>query len=347
MHAHRLFLAALYETSSCVCNVHLISYRLVHQLFTSRHVLLPLKIATGRSPFSKLSAVLFSPTLAVFALFNGIWCGNQIGARFWEVVSDEHDVGADGTRHSQVADNAFSNITNRCLPRSDTVVESTLSVHQLVENSDETFCIDNEALYDICFRTLKLSTPTDGDLNNLVSFVMSGITTCDSLVNSTLICSSLLSTWSPSRMFDAKNMMVASDPWRGRYLTVAAMFRGKVTAVQAAACFPLPTPSGRLHRGLERIERETGLKYSDDFSVRLDCRPPTTSSSTKRATACLSLDYTSIKLETPRSRFISEHHRELPPTPFFQLPPSPSSLPQRPSNIFDLVSDNTPKPKES
>ena len=35
---------------------------------------------------------------------------------------------------------------------SDTVVEpynATLSVHQLVENSDETFCIDNEALYDI------------------------------------------------------------------------------------------------------------------------------------------------------------------------------------------------------
>lgn len=45
---------------------------------------------------------------------------------------------------------------------SDTVVEpynATLSVHQLVENSDETFCIDNEALYDICFRTLKLTAP--------------------------------------------------------------------------------------------------------------------------------------------------------------------------------------------
>jgi hypothetical protein len=51
-------------------------------------------------------------------------------------------------------------------------------VHQLVENSDETFCIDNEALYEICFRTLKLSTPTYGDLNHLVSVVMSGITTC-------------------------------------------------------------------------------------------------------------------------------------------------------------------------
>ena len=64
---------------------------------------------------------------------------------------------------------------------SDTVVEpynATLSVHQLVENTDETFCIDNEALYDICFRTLKLTTPTYGDLNHLVSATMSGVTTC-------------------------------------------------------------------------------------------------------------------------------------------------------------------------
>lgn len=64
---------------------------------------------------------------------------------------------------------------------SDTVVEpynATLSVHQLVENSDETFCIDNEALYDICMRTLKLNNPSYGDLNHLVSAVMSGVTTC-------------------------------------------------------------------------------------------------------------------------------------------------------------------------
>eukprot|EP00095_Tigriopus_kingsejongensis_P001627 maker-scaffold451_size166902-snap-gene-0.16 protein:Tk01627 transcript:maker-scaffold451_size166902-snap-gene-0.16-mRNA-1 annotation:"tubulin beta-4b chain-like" len=64
---------------------------------------------------------------------------------------------------------------------SDTVVEpynATLSVHQLVENTDETFCIDNEALYDICFRTLRLASPTYGDLNHLVSITMSGVTTC-------------------------------------------------------------------------------------------------------------------------------------------------------------------------
>ncbi|WZY84725.1 hypothetical protein YC2023_031109 [Brassica napus] len=46
---------------------------------------------------------------------------------------------------------------------SDTVVEpynATLSVHQLVENADECIVLDNEALYDICFHTLKLSDPS-------------------------------------------------------------------------------------------------------------------------------------------------------------------------------------------
>ena len=68
----------------------------------------------------------------------------------------------------------------------DTKVEpynATLSVHQLMENTDETFCIDNEA-YDICFRTLKLTNPTYGALNHLVSLTMSGVTTCSGSLGS-------------------------------------------------------------------------------------------------------------------------------------------------------------------
>merc|ERR1711998_576830 len=124
---------------------------------------------------------------------------------------------------------------------SETVVEpynATLSVHQLVENADEVFCIDNEALYDICFRTLKLTTPTYGDLNHLVSAVMSGVTCCLRF---------LLTGFAPltsrgsqqyraltvpeltQQMFDAKNMMAAADPRHGRYLTACAMFRGRMS----------------------------------------------------------------------------------------------------------------------
>ncbi|CAF0842089.1 unnamed protein product [Rotaria sordida] len=46
---------------------------------------------------------------------------------------------------------------------SDIVVEpynATLSVHQLVENTDETYCIDNEALYDICSLSATMSDIT-------------------------------------------------------------------------------------------------------------------------------------------------------------------------------------------
>ena len=46
----------------------------------------------------------------------------------------------------------------------DVVMEpcvAVLSFHQFVENSDECMLLDNEALYDIYFRTLKLTTPID------------------------------------------------------------------------------------------------------------------------------------------------------------------------------------------
>merc|ERR1711881_164715 len=62
---------------------------------------------------------------------------------------------------------------------SDTVVEphnAVLSSHQLLENSDETFIIDNEALYNISHNVLKQNQPTYATLNNLVSQVQCGIT---------------------------------------------------------------------------------------------------------------------------------------------------------------------------
>jgi len=147
---------------------------------------------------------------------------------------------------------------------SDTVVEPyncTLSIHQLVENADEVFCIDNEALYDICFRTLKLEKPSYGDLNHLVSAVMSGIT-CSLRFPGQLNADlrklavnlvpfprlhfftvgfaplgsrgsqqyrSLTVPELTQQMFDSKNMMAACDPKHGKYLTAAAYFRGRMS----------------------------------------------------------------------------------------------------------------------
>ncbi|KAJ1911852.1 Tubulin beta chain (Beta tubulin) [Tieghemiomyces parasiticus] len=147
---------------------------------------------------------------------------------------------------------------------SDTIVEpynATLSVHQLVENSDQTFCIDNQALYDICQNTLKISAPTYSHLNRLVTDVMSGVTTClrfPGQLNADLRKMAVnlvpfprlhffLVGYAPlsasastsfrnlsvaelnSQMFDPRNMMAACDPRHGRYLAVTAIYRGKLS----------------------------------------------------------------------------------------------------------------------
>ncbi|KAG8007640.1 Tubulin beta-6 chain [Nibea albiflora] len=239
-------------------------------------------------------------------------CGNQIGSKFWEVISDEHGLNATGiyegdsvlqlervnvyfneahgnsgagnnwakghyTEGAELVDQVIDRIREEYPDRimnsfsimpspkvSDTVVEpynATLSVHQLLENTDETFCIDNEALYDICFRTLKLTTPTYGDLNHLVCMTMSGVTTSlrfPGQLNADLrklavnmVPFPRLHFFMPGfapltargsqqyraltvpeltqQMFDARNMMTACDPRRGRYLTVAGMFRGRMS----------------------------------------------------------------------------------------------------------------------
>lgn len=42
-----------------------------------------------------------------------------------------------------------------------------LSVHQLLDASDLTVCIDNEALYNITTGSLKIKSPTFTDLNEV------------------------------------------------------------------------------------------------------------------------------------------------------------------------------------
>ncbi|XP_001606290.1 tubulin beta chain [Nasonia vitripennis] len=146
----------------------------------------------------------------------------------------------------------------------DTVVgpyNVLLSIQQLVNLTDSTFCIDNQALYEICLRTLELPSPTYTDLNHLVSLTMSGVTTClrfPGQLNADLrklavnmvpfprlhffltgfaplisraskIYNGLSVSELTQQMFDARNVMAACDPRNGRYLTVAAIFRGQMS----------------------------------------------------------------------------------------------------------------------
>ncbi|KAL5103898.1 hypothetical protein TcWFU_004735 [Taenia crassiceps] len=147
---------------------------------------------------------------------------------------------------------------------SEVVVEpynSVLGLSHLIDLSDESFTLDNEALFDICFRTLKIQHPTLGDLNHLVSATMSGITTCLRFpgqlnadlrkLGTNLIPFPRLHFFVPgfapltsrygqayhtytvhdltSQMFEARNLMSACDPRHGKYLTVAGMFRGRLS----------------------------------------------------------------------------------------------------------------------
>merc|ERR1712054_540222 len=109
--------------------------------------------------------------------------------------------------------------------------------------------------------TLKLTTPTYGDLNHLCSACMSGVTCClrfPGQLNSDLrkLAVNLIpfprlhfffTGFTPltsrgsqqyraltfpeltQQMFDAKNMMCAADPRHGRYLTCSALFRGRMS----------------------------------------------------------------------------------------------------------------------
>lgn len=146
---------------------------------------------------------------------------------------------------------------------SDTVTEpynAVLSFHQLVENSDATFCLDNEALYDICAKTLKIPTPTHHELNQLIALVMSGVTTglrfpgqlngdlrklavnlvpfprlhfftvgfAPLFAKDSRAFHNLTVPELTQQMFNPQNVMAACNPFSGRYLTISTIFRGKV-----------------------------------------------------------------------------------------------------------------------
>jgi tubulin beta len=146
---------------------------------------------------------------------------------------------------------------------SDVVVEpynATLSIHQLLENSDETFVIDNEALYNIAHNILKLNQPKYTHLNWIISLVMSGITSSlrfSGKLNGDLRKMGVnlvpfprlhffLIAQAPifseetknkvnlnvaeltSQMWGSKNFLANVDPSKGKYLSASCTYRGNI-----------------------------------------------------------------------------------------------------------------------
>lgn len=154
---------------------------------------------------------------------------------------------------------------------------SLLTLKYLAENVTATVMLDNQALQNICLYSLKLKHNSHGDLNQLVSQVMSGVTTSlryPGQLNADLrklafnlvpfpALHFLLCNTGPlytrscldyggcsighliREMFSVKNMMADCDPIRGRYLAVAGIFRGeKVQPASSDLTIQLLLPSG-------------------------------------------------------------------------------------------------------
>ncbi|GKT36870.1 Alpha-tubulin [Aduncisulcus paluster] len=145
---------------------------------------------------------------------------------------------------------------------STTIVEpynTVLSAHSSLENTDCAFLVDNEAMYDICRRSLDIERPTYTNLNRLIAQCISSITAslrfdgalnCDlcefqtNLVPYPRIHFPLCSYHAISAekayhevhsvaeitnsVFEPANMMLKCDPRHGKYMSCMLMFRGDI-----------------------------------------------------------------------------------------------------------------------
>ncbi|CAG8293618.1 unnamed protein product [Penicillium salamii] len=150
---------------------------------------------------------------------------------------------------------------------STSVVEpynSVLSTHSTIENSDCTFLVDNQAVYDICRRHLDIPRPGFEHLNRLIAQVVSSITSSlrfDGALNVDLaefqtnlvpyprihyplisyapVISSERSSHESFKVqdltfecFKPNNQMVACDPRQGKYMAIALLYKGDVVPLE-------------------------------------------------------------------------------------------------------------------
>ncbi|KAG8949793.1 Tubulin beta-2 chain [Tulasnella sp. 424] len=198
----------------------------------------------------------------------------------------------------------------------DTVVEpynSILTLHQLIETSDLSICIDNEALYGLSAR-LGGKTTEFSQLNSIVAQVMAGVSTTLRFpgqlngdlrkIGMNLVPFPRLHFLAPSyspfvapgrqayqnlsipeltnSLFDGKNYLVACDPRFGKWLTAATIFRGKIQSIEA-------------EDAVRKLQTKSDLQFvewiPDNVSITLCSVPPV---GQRQAATCLA-NITAIK----------------------------------------------------
>ncbi|KER20572.1 hypothetical protein T265_10896 [Opisthorchis viverrini] len=175
---------------------------------------------------------------------------------------------------------------------------TVLATHMTLEHADCTFMVDNEAIYDICRRSLTLERPTYTNLNQLFSQVVSSVTASlrfQGALNVDLneFQTNLvpyprvhfpLSSYAPvisadkvhheqlnvmeltNTCFEPVNQMVKCDPRRGKYMACCLLYRGDV----------IPKD---VNNALTRVKAQKSIQFVEwcptGFKIGLNCQPPT------------------------------------------------------------------------
>ncbi|AFP65274.1 tubulin alpha-1 chain (nucleomorph) [Chroomonas mesostigmatica CCMP1168] len=137
---------------------------------------------------------------------------------------------------------------------------SVLATHSLLEHTDVVVVLDNEAIYEICQKSLNIERPTYTNLNRLIAQVISSITASlrfDGALNVDITefqtnlvpyprIHFMLSSYAPvissekayheqlkvseitNSAFEPNSMMAKCDPRHGKYMACCLMYRGDV-----------------------------------------------------------------------------------------------------------------------
>jgi len=176
---------------------------------------------------------------------------------------------------------------------------SVLSTHALLEHTDVAFMLDNEAIYDICKRSLDIEKPTYTHLNRLIAQVISSLTASlrfEGALNvdinefqTNLVpyprIHFMLCSYAPvasnekayhqtnnvteltNAVFDSSNMMAKCDPSHGKYMSCCLMYRGDVVTKD-------------VNTAISTIKTKKSIQFVDwcptGFKCGINSQPPTT-----------------------------------------------------------------------
>ncbi|GLD99832.1 hypothetical protein PINS_up008560 [Pythium insidiosum] len=159
---------------------------------------------------------------------------------------------------------------------------SVLSTHSLLEHTDVAIMLDNEAIYDICRRSLDIERPSYTNLNRLIAQVISSLTTSlrfDGSLNvdvtefqTNLVpyprIHFMLSSYAPvisaekayheqltvaeitNSAFEPSSMMAKCDPRHGKYMATCLMYRGDVVPKDVNAAVATIKTKRTIHAGI-------------------------------------------------------------------------------------------------